>query len=63
MYRIRLIKRTVGVQVGKFSVASVLSNICITAPPMSADRSVTYRNKNWPIDGSYGRHLYTFSFY
>ena len=29
---------------------------------MIADCSVTYRNKKWPIDGSYGRHLYTFSF-
>ena len=29
---------------------------------MSADRGVTYRNKKWPIDGSYGRHLYTFAF-
>ena len=33
-----------------------MSNIGITAPPMSADRSVTYRNKKWPIDGSYGHH-------
>ena len=29
---------------------------------MSADRGVTYRNKKWLIDGSYGCHLYTFAF-
>ena len=29
---------------------------------MSADRGVMYRNMKWPIDGSYDRHLYTFSF-
>ena len=29
---------------------------------MSADHGVTYRNKKWQIDGSYSRHLYTFSF-
>ena len=30
---------------------------------MSADRSVTYRNKKLSIDGRYGCHLYTFLFY
>ena len=52
-----------GCKLGNFSVAGFLSNIRITAPPMSADHGVTYSNKKWPLDGSYGRHLYTFSFY
>ena len=29
---------------------------------MSADCRVTYRSKKWLIDGSYSRHLYTFTF-
>ena len=58
-YRIRPIKRTMRVQVGKFFCSrGFVKHSYNRTPPMSADRDVIYRNKKRPIDGSYGRHLY-----